>query len=160
SMGSTAASGGYYSSSVPKVPIYANPATVTGSIGIFYGKGDVSGLLDKLGVHVDGDRSSPRADAEALFPPFTDDEHEEPGRKVKQFYDTFIARVSEARGMKPEAVDAIARGKVWTGEQASKIGLVDKLGGLREVLAAARERAHLPDDAPILELPEEDDSLL
>src|SRR5262249_46858226 len=53
-----------------------------------------------------------------------------------------------------------ARGKVWTGEQASKIGLVDKLGGLREVLAAAREKAHLPDDAPIIELPEEDDSLL
>jgi protease-4 len=159
SMGSTAASGGYYASMAGR-GVWALPATVTGSIGIFYGKVDVVGLLDKLGVHFDQYRSSPRADAESFFRPFTDDERAELGVKVKQFYDTFIGRVSEGRHMTPAAVDAVARGRVWTGEQASKIGLVDHLGGFREVLIEARKLGHLPDDAQIVELPDEDDSIL
>lgn len=159
SMGSSAASGGYYAS-VGAREIFANRTTVTGSIGIFYGKVDVSGLLGKLGVHVEQFRSGPRADAESFYRPFTDAEHVELGVKVKQFYDTFIARVAEGRKMKPEAVDAVARGKVWTGAQALSIGLVDKVGGLREALEEARKLGNLPVDAPFLETPEEDDSLL
>ena len=159
SMGSAAASGGYYAS-VGAREIFANRTTVTGSIGIFYGKVDVSGLLDKLGVHVEQFRSGPRADAESFYRPFTDAEHIELGVKVKQFYDTFIARVAEGRKMKPEAIDAVARGKVWTGAQALPIGLVDKIGGLREALEEARRLGNLPVDAPFTETPEEDDSLL
>jgi protease IV len=159
SMGSSAASGGYYAA-VGAREIFANRTTVTGSIGIFYGKVDVSGLLDKLGVHVEQFRSAPRADAESFYRPFTDSEHVELGVKVKQFYDTFIARVAEGRKMKPEAVDAVARGKVWTGAQALPIGLVDKIGGLREALEEARKLGNLPPDAPFTETPEEDDSLL
>ena len=159
SMGSSAASGGYYAS-VGAREIFANRTTVTGSIGIFYGKVDVSGLLDKLGVHVEQFRSSPRADAESFYRPFTDSEHVELGVKVKQFYDTFIARVAEGRKMKPEAVDAVARGKVWTGAQALPIGLVDRIGGLREALEEARKLGNLPVDAPFSETPDEDDSLL
>jgi protease-4 len=159
SMGSAAASGGYYAS-VGAREIFANRTTVTGSIGIFYGKVDVSGLLDKLGVHVEQFRSGPRADAESFYRPFTDAEHVELGVKVKQFYDTFIARVAEGRKMKPEAVDAVARGKVWTGAQALPLGLVDKIGGLREALEEARKLGNLPVDAPFIETPEEDDSLL
>ena len=159
SMGSSAASGGYYAS-VGAREIFANRTTVTGSIGIFYGKVDVSGLLDKLGVHVEQFRSGPRADSESFYRPFTDAEHVELGVKVKQFYDTFIARVAEGRKMKPEAVDAVARGKVWTGAQALSIGLVDKQGGLREALEQARKLGNLPVDAPFIETPEEDDSLL
>jgi len=159
SMGSSAASGGYYAA-VGAREIFANRTTVTGSIGIFYGKVDVSGLLDRLGVHVEQFRSGPRADAESFYRPFTDSEHVELGVKVKQFYDTFIARVAEGRKMKPEAVDAIARGKVWTGAQARPLGLVDKLGGLREALEEARRLGALPPDAPFTESPEEDDSLL
>ena len=140
--------------------IFANRTTVTGSIGIFYGKVDVSGLLDKLGVHVEQFRSGPRADAESFYRPFTDAEHVELGVKVKQFYDTFVARVAEGRKMKPEAVDAVARGKVWTGAQALPIGLVDRIGGLREALEEARRLGNLPVDAPFTETPEEDDSLL
>ena len=158
-MGSSAASGGYYAS-VGAREIFANRTTVTGSIGIFYGKVDVSGLLDKLGVHVEQFRSGPRADAESFYRPFTDSEHVELGVKVKQFYDTFIARVAEGRKMKPEAVDAVARGKVWTGAQALPIGLVDRIGGLREALEEARKLGNLPVDAPFTETPEEDDSLL
>jgi protease-4 len=159
SMGTSAASGGYYAS-VGAREIFANRGTITGSIGIFYGKADVSGLLDKLGVKVEQYRSAPRADAESLYRPFTDDEKRELGTKVKQFYDLFVARVAEGRKMKPEAVDAIARGKVWTGQQALPRGLVDKIGGLREALADARALGRLPADAPIVESPEEDDSIL
>ncbi|NUQ79507.1 MAG: signal peptide peptidase SppA [Polyangiaceae bacterium] len=159
SMGSSAASGGYYAA-VAGRQIYANRGTITGSIGIFYGKVDVSGLLQKLGVHIEAFRTSPRADAESFFRPFTDDERRELGVKVKQFYDLFIARVAEGRKMKAEEVDAVARGRVWTGAQAKERRLVDKLGGLRHALAEARELGGLPGDAPILELPEEDESLL
>lgn len=159
SMGSSAASGGYYAS-MAGGPIYANRGTITGSIGIFYGKVDVSGLLHKLGVNIEAFRTAPRADAESFFRPFTDDERRELGVKVKQFYDLFVARVAEGRKMKPEDVDAVARGRVWTGAQAKERLLVDKLGGLRQALAEARELGHLPGDAPILELPEEDESLL
>jgi protease-4 len=159
SMGTSAASGGYYAA-VGGKEIFANRTTVTGSIGIFYGKVDVSGLLSRFGVHIEQYRSGPRADAESLYRPFTDDEHRELGVKVKQFYDLFVARVAEGRKMTPEAVDAIARGKVWTGAQAREIGLVDKLGGLREALTEARRLGGLDDDAPFTETPEEDDSLL
>ncbi|WP_245678235.1 signal peptide peptidase SppA [Chondromyces crocatus] len=159
SMGSSAASGGYYVS-VGGGTIYANRATVTGSIGIYYGKVDVSGLLEKLGIKAEGYRSSPRADAESFFRAYTDEEREILGVKVKQFYDTFIGRVAEGRKLKPEQVDAVGRGQVWTGAQALERGLVDKLGGLREALAEARELGGLREDAQVLALPEEDEGLL
>lgn len=159
SMGTSAASGGYYAS-VAAHQIFANRGTVTGSIGIFYGKADVAGLLDKLGVRVEQYRSGPRADAESFYRPFTDDEKRELGVKVKQFYDVFVARVAEGRRMTPEAVDAVGRGKVWTGQQAIGKGLVSRLGGLREALAEARRLGGLPADAPFTESPDDDDSLL
>ena len=159
SMGTSAASGGYYAA-VAGRQIFASRSTITGSIGIFYGKADVVGLLDKLGVRIEQFRSGPRADAESLFRPFTDDERSELGAKVKQFYDLFVARVAEGRHLTPDAVDAVARGKVWTGQQALGKGLVDKLGGLREALAEARRLGGLSDDSPIAESPEEDDSIL
>ncbi len=114
----------------------------------------------QLAIHAAGHVSRRPEDAESLYRPFTDEEHKELGIKVKQFYDLFIARVAEGRKMKPEAVDAIARGKVWTGAQAREIGLVDRLGGLREALAEARRLGGLDEDAPFTESPEEDDSLL
>jgi protease-4 len=159
SMGTSAASGGYYAA-VAGRKIFANRATITGSIGIFYGKADVVGLLDKLGVHLEQYRSAPRADAESFFRPFSDDERRELGVKVKQFYDLFVGRVADGRHMTPAAVDAVARGKVWTGQQALGKGLVDHLGGLREALAEARRLGRLPADAPITESPDEDESLL
>ncbi len=159
SMGTAAASGGYYASMVGG-PIYSNRSTITGSIGIFYGKVDVVGLLGKLGVGLEQFRSAPKADAESFYRPFSEDEKRELGVKVKQFYDLFIARVSEGRHMRPEEIDAVARGRVWTGAQAKERRLVDHLGGLREALVEARKRADLPPDTTIVELPEEDESLL
>jgi len=153
SMGSRAASGGYYAA-VAGREVFANRSTVTGSIGIFYGKVDASGLLDRIGVSLATSRTAPRADAESLFRPFTDDEHEVLAGKVKQFYDLFIGRVSEGRRMTPEAVHAVAQGRVWTGRQAAERGLVDRVGGYRAALERARVLGGLPDDAPIFELPE------
>ncbi len=159
SMGSKAASGGYYAA-VAAEDIYANRATLTGSIGIFYGKVDIVGLFKKLGIKSEGFRTTPRADAESLFRPFTDDERKVLGKKVKQFYDLFIGRVAQGRKLTPAQVHKIGQGRVWTGWQARRRGLVDRLGGFRQALARARKLAHLPASSPIIELPVQKPSLL
>lgn len=159
SMGTAAASGGYYIST-PATRVFANPLTITGSIGIFYGKADVSELLRKLGVNVEVYKTAPRADAESIFRPFTDDEKTELKKKVWQFYDVFLQRVAEGRKLTKEQVDAVGQGRVWTGEQALAHKLVDELGGLRQALAAARALAGLSDHAPIEEFPPPDTSLI
>ncbi|MEB2310259.1 MAG: signal peptide peptidase SppA [Sorangiineae bacterium] len=159
SMGTYAASGGYYVSA-PATRIFANPLTLTGSIGIFYGKADVVGLLRKLGVSVETYKTAPRADAESIYRPFTPEERQELERKVGQFYEVFLSRVAEGRHMTRKAVDELGQGRVWTGRQAQANGLVDELGGLRQALAAARALGELPDYAPIEELPPPDTTLL
>ena len=159
SMGSVAASGGYYIASAGK-EIYALPLTVTGSIGIFYGKADLSGLLGKLGVTTETYKTAPRADAESLYRGFTPDERAELEHKVGQFYDVFLDRVSQGRHMTKAEVDSVGQGRVWTGQEAIEHKLVDKLGGLREALDEARKLANLPADAPIEELPVVEQSLL
>ena len=159
SMGSIAASGGYYVAA-PARTIFALPLTITGSIGVYYGKADIAELLGKLGVNVEVRRTNPRADAESLYRGFTDDEKAELEHKVHQFYDTFIGRVAEGRHMTKEQVDAIGQGRVWAGQQALENGLVDRMGGLREALDTARQLANLPKDAPIEELPAIEQSLV
>jgi protease-4 len=159
SMGTAAASGGYYIAS-PGTRVFANPLTITGSIGIFYGKADVSELLRKLGVNVEVYKTAPRADAESIFRPFTDEEKTELKRKVWQFYDVFLQRVADGRHLTKEQVDAIGQGRVWTGEQAVANKLVDELGGLRQALAYARSVAGLSDHAPIEEFPPPNTSLI
>ena len=142
SMGTVAASGGYYVASASH-DVFALPLTITGSIGVFYGKADLSGLLDKIGVTFDTYKTAPRADAESLFRGFTPEERQELEHKVDQFYDTFLDRVSQGRGLTKEQVDAVGRGRVWTGQEALERHLIDHLGGLREALAAARALPHL-----------------
>ncbi len=159
SMGTVAASGGYYVASASK-DIYALPLTVTGSIGVFFGKADVSGLLDKLGITVDTYKTAPHADAESIFRGFTPEEREALSHMVDQSYDLFLERVSKGRGMTKAQVDAVGGGRVWTGQQATERHLVDHLGGLREALADARAQAGLADDAPIVEAPPATTSLL
>jgi protease-4 len=158
SMGSVAASGGYYVAAPAKL-IYALPLTITGSIGIFYGKADISELLGKIGVNIEVRKTTSRADAESLFRGFTDDERAELNHKVRQFYDVFLDRVSQGRHMTKEEVDAVGQGRVWAGQQARERGLVDRMGGLRDALEAARQMAHLPADTPIEEHPPVQQSL-
>ncbi|HET9957867.1 MAG TPA: signal peptide peptidase SppA [Polyangiaceae bacterium] len=159
SMGSSAASAAYYIAA-PATRVIANPLSLTGSIGVFYGKADVSELLRKIGVNVELYKTAPRADAESLFRPFTAEEKKELERKVAQFYEQFLSRVSAGRRMTRDQVDAVGQGRVWTGEQALSRGLVDQLGGLRQAIESARELAGLGEEAPIVELPPVETSLL
>jgi protease IV len=159
SMGTSAASGGYYIASAGTV-IYANPLTVTGSIGIFYGKADVSELFSKIGINTETYKTSPRADGESMYRPYTEEEIAELQKKVKQLYDVFVDRVAQGRKMSREAVDEVGQGRVWTGRQAHERKLVDRLGGIREALDEARRLAKLSEDAPIVDLPVPQESLL
>jgi protease IV len=159
SMGSAAASGGYYISA-PGTHVFANPLTITGSIGIFYGKADVAELLRRIGVSVEVYKTAPRADAESIFRPFTAEEHTELERKVAQFYDVFLTRVASGRHLTKAQVDEVGQGRVWTGQQAFERKLVDELGGLRQAIALARQLGHVSDHGPIVELPPPDTSLI
>jgi protease IV len=159
SMGSYAASGGYYIAAAGRT-VFANPLTVTGSIGVFYGRADVSELAKKIGLSVVIYKTLPHADAESIFRPLTAEELSLLEDKVRQSYDLFLSRVALGRHMSTAEVNAVGQGRVWTGRQAKARGLVDRLGGLREALAFARSVAHLPEDAPITELPVEPTSLL
>jgi protease-4 len=159
SMGSVAASGGYYLA-VPATRIFASPLSVTGSIGVFAGKADVSELLNRIGVDVEVYKTHDRADADSFFRPLASEEREALQQKVDQFYQLFLARVAEGRKLKKEAVHTVAQGRVWTGEQALAHGLIDELGGLRQAIAWAEKNAGLPAGSPIVELPRVERSLL
>lgn len=159
SMGSVAASGGYYSAAFG-APIFASASTVTGSIGIFYGKADVSPLLGKLGINVVTKKTAPHADAESLYRAFTDEERIELGKKVAQFYSVFLDRVARGRGWTVEKVDSVGRGKVWPGARAKEIGLIDHVGGFDAALESLRLKCGLPPDVLITELPKDSATLV
>ncbi|HEX8698503.1 MAG TPA: signal peptide peptidase SppA, partial [Myxococcaceae bacterium] len=141
SMGDVAASGGYYVA-MGADEILANPTTITGSIGVFYLKPALKGLLgDKLGVNQESISRAPLADLLDPWRPWTPEEQTAVQAWVNQTYDDFITYVAEARKLDKEKVDAIARGRVWSGRDAHARGLVDRLGGFAEAAEAARMRA-------------------
>ncbi|HEY2509445.1 MAG TPA: signal peptide peptidase SppA, partial [Polyangiaceae bacterium] len=159
SMGTVAASGGYYIASAGR-EIFAEPLTTTGSIGVFYGKADVSGLLKMVGVNVETYKSSPHADVDSYFRGFTPDERARAQEMIERVYGTFLDRVSQSRHLSKEQIDAVGRGRVWSGQEAYERHLVDHLGGLREALQEARALGGLPADSPIQEVPKVEKSLL
>jgi protease-4 len=141
SMGDVAASGGYYVA-MGADEIYANPTTITGSIGVFYLKPALKGLLgDKLGMNQESITRSPMADLLDPWRPWTPEEQATVQSWVNQTYDDFITYVAEARKLDKAKVDEIARGRVWSGKDAHARGLVDQLGGFAEAVEAARARA-------------------
>jgi protease-4 len=148
SMGAVAASGGYYVASAAD-EIWADPSTITGSIGIFYGKVDVAELADTIGVGIEHFRRGKRAGADSLFRPFSDDERAALADVLREYYKLFLARVAEGRSMSVEAVDALARGRVYSGDAAQRVGLVDRLGGMGSALLRARELAGLGPTADV-----------
>jgi protease IV len=143
SMSDLAASGGYYIS-MPAQVIVAQPATLTGSIGIYTGKVVISGTLAKLGINTGTVTSGPNADIYSPFSRFSPAEQAKIEQSMQSFYDQFVEKVAEARHTTPERIDAIAQGRVWTGRQAREMGLVDQLGGLDVAIAAAKQRARIP----------------
>lgn len=141
SMGALAASGGYYISCGAN-KIYAEPTTLTGSIGIFGMIPDASELMtEKLGLSFDVVKTNKLSDFGAMGRPLNETECRLMQAYVNQGYELFTGRVAQGRHMPQDSVKAIAEGRVWTGEQALKIGLVDKLGNLDEAIAAAAKAA-------------------
>jgi protease-4 len=144
SMSSTAASGGYWIAAGAD-EIHAHALTLTGSIGIFALFPDLSEPLGKLGVTVDGVATGPYAGVPDPRRPLSDDARAAMQSAIEHGYRRFIETVAQARGMAPAEVDLIARGRVYTGEAALKLGLVDELGGLQGAIEAAARRAGLDD---------------
>ena len=142
SMGDLAASGGYWIS-MNADRIYANPSTITGSIGIFGMIPTIPRALDKIGVHTDGVGTTPFAGAFDITRPLDPAVGQVVQAVIDKGYRDFTGRVAKARGRSVEQVDAVARGRVWTGAQAKQRGLVDQFGGLRDAIADAAARAKL-----------------
>ncbi|WP_455076641.1 signal peptide peptidase SppA [Prevotella koreensis] len=143
SMGGMSASGGYYISSIANY-IYAEPTTLTGSIGIFGMFPDPSQLLtEKLGVKFDEVKTNKFSTFGSMARPISDDEMTILNRYIDRGYSLFRSRVAEGRKMSVEDVEKIAQGRVWLGQDAVKIKLVDELGGLNDALAKAANLAKL-----------------
>lgn len=154
SMSDLAASGGYWIATAAP-DIVAQPGTLTGSIGVITGKFVTGGFYEKLGANIESVSRGRNAEIASPARPFTDTERERVATLMRETYDHFVAKTAESREMTPENVDAIARGRVWTGRQAHEIGLVDELGGLDRALAIAKERAGIgaDDDVQIVVYP-------
>jgi protease-4 len=148
SIGDVAASGGYFAAAAGDL-IFAEPSSITGSIGIFTGKFDLSGLLARFGVTWNTSTRGTHADMESFLRPYTDEERALIKSKLRYFYGRFIGAVSKGRGMSEEEVDAVGRGRVWTGAQAMRHRLVDRHGGFIDALAEAKQRAGIPVDDPV-----------
>jgi len=142
SMGDLAASGGYYISA-PADEIWASPATLTGSIGIFAIIPTVDKTLGKVGVNVDGVGTNPLASAMRIDRPLSAEARSLLQAEIERGYDVFLERVSTGRKKTREQIDAIAQGRVWAGVDAKRLGLVDGLGSFDDATKAAARRAKL-----------------
>ena len=148
SMSDVAASGGYYIA-MPASAIVAQPATLTGSIGVVMVKFVIDGTLKKLGLNMEHVQQGKYADLYSPVRPFTEEERARVGEQMQATYDAFVEKAAAGRNTTPEKIDAIGQGRVWTGRQAKQLGLVDELGGLDRALALAKERAKIPQDAGV-----------
>lgn len=147
SMGSYAASGGYYVAAGADA-IYALPSTVTGSIGVYGGKVNAQGLFEKLDIHTEQYSRGRNAGMYSMARPFDDVEMAALDRMIADTYRQFKEKVQEGRGLGPEAVETVARGRVWSGMDAQENGLVDAQGGFFEAVERARMEAGMNPRAP------------
>jgi protease-4 len=143
SMGNVAASGGYYISCAADT-IVAEPNTITGSIGVFGVLFNAQGFMNnKIGVTIDTIKTNMHADIGSIYRPLTASERDIIQKSVEHVYDVFITRVAEGRKLTKEQVDEIGQGRVWSGVDAKRIGLVDVLGGLETAIEIAAKKAGL-----------------
>jgi protease-4 len=148
SMSDLAASGGYYIA-MPAHVIVAQPSTLTGSIGIFSGKIVTGGVYQKLGANIQSTSVGRHAEINSPVRPYNQEELQKLTEQLQAFYDQFVEKVADSRHTTPEKIDAIAQGRVWTGQQAKQNHLVDELGGLDRAIAIAKQRAKLPADGEV-----------
>jgi protease-4 len=152
SMGSYAASGGYWISTYGD-RIFAEPTTITGSIGVFGIQFDVQKLANNFGITFDSVKTGKFADAITITRPKTAEEIAVLQGLVDWMYREFITKVAEGRKLAPEKVEEIAQGRVWSGIQAKEIGLVDEIGGLDAAIAYAAQKAGIAGNYRLLEFP-------
>jgi protease-4 len=152
SMGNYAASGGYFISA-PATKIYANPTTISGSIGVYGMIPNAGKLLEqKLGLTTEIVKTNKNSDFPSIYRPMNIYEKEVMQMSVEKVYSDFIAKVAAGRKMTTESVDSIGQGRVWSGTSAQKIGLVDEIGGLKAAIKGAADLAGV-DKYSIRELP-------
>ncbi len=150
SMGTVAASGGYWISAYAD-EIIAWPNTITGSIGVWGMLPNVGRLLNDFGINVDVVRTAEKADMTSIFRNKTKEELAVIQRLVDFIYDEFLTKVCEGRKLDREVVEGIAQGRVWSGVEAHRLGLVDRLGGLYDAIDAAAVRAGLGEDYSLVQ---------
>ncbi len=148
SMSDVAASGGYWIATASNA-IVAEPTTLTGSIGIYAGKFNLSGLYEKIGFNKERVKRGESADFWSDTRNFSDEERSRFQEILRQGYGRFLDKVAQSRNKQWDEVDALAQGRVWTGAQALERGLVDELGGLDRAVALAREKANIPESKKI-----------
>jgi protease IV len=152
SMGNVAASGGYWISTYAS-QIFAEPTTITGSIGVFGRILNVQQVANQNGITWDVVKTGRFADSQTVSRPKTPEELKIIQASVDRIYDQFLKKVSDSRKLEKSRVAEIAQGRVWSGTQAKSIGLVDELGGLEDAIQAAAKKANLGDDWQIDEYP-------
>ena len=148
SMSDVAASGGYYIA-MPAHQIVAEPATLTGSIGVVMVKFVIDGTLDKLGLNMEQVTAGRYADMYSPVRAFSPEERAKVEEQMQATYEAFVEKAAAGRQTTPERIDTVAQGRVWTGKQAKELGLVDELGGLQRALALAKSRAAIDEDAEV-----------
>jgi protease-4 len=148
SMSDVAASGGYYIA-MPAHAIVAEPATLTGSIGVVMVKFVIDGTLKKLGVNMEAVTQGRYANLYSPIRPFSAEERAKVQELMQATYDAFVEKAAAGRNTTPERIDAVAQGRVWTGKQARQLGLVDELGGLQRALELAKRRANIAPNAEV-----------
>ena len=157
SMGNYAASGGYWISAKADY-IFADPTTLTGSIGVFGTVPNLQGFLnDKVGLTFDVAKTNENADFGTLSQPLTEFQYGKLQEMVVKTYNDFTSRVAEGRGLTQTYVDSIGQGRVWAGADAIKIGLVDQLGDMEDAIAYAVQKAELGSDYKVTEWPKQKD---
>jgi protease-4 len=148
SMSDVAGSGGYWIA-MAATKIVAQPQTLTGSIGVLAGKFSVDGLLGKLGITSEKLAFGEKADIFSPFRPFTPTERKILKEEILWTYEQFLAKAAEGRGLTRDEVDAVGRGRIWTGRQAKDLKLVDELGGLTMAVGLAKEEAGIDADEEV-----------
>ena len=157
SMGNYAASGGYWISAKADY-IFADPTTLTGSIGVFGTFPNAQGFLnDKIGLTFDVAKTNENADFPNFTQPLTEFQYNKLQEMVGKTYNDFTQRVAEGRGLRQTFVDSIGQGRVWAGADAISLGLVDKLGDMEDAIAYAVEKANLGNDYKVTEWPKQKD---
>ena len=142
SMGNVAASGGYYIAAGAN-KIFAEPTTITGSIGVFGTVPNLTELADNVGINAEQVGTNKNAVEYSLFEPMQESFKNQVQESIEETYETFLQRVSQGRGMTMAQVDSVAQGRVWSGTEALEIGLVDELGNLDDAISAAAEMAEI-----------------